>query len=157
MQSSSRKRNERKITVLQVLQSTEAVPITELARRLQVSSSTLRRELRDLSGEGLISVSVGKVSLATPSNEERPFVLRTLLDSEEKKRIGRAALDLVQNGDTIFIAGGTTTLELARLLPCQRRVTVITNALRVVDLLVDQTGIDLIVLGGALRSGERRC
>jgi DeoR/GlpR family transcriptional regulator of sugar metabolism len=64
-------------------------------------------------------------------------------------------LELVQNGDTIFIAGGTTTLEFARLLPCQRRVTVITNALRVVDLLVDQPGIDLIALGGAVRPGEQ--
>jgi DeoR/GlpR family transcriptional regulator of sugar metabolism len=155
MLPTSRKRIERKTAMLHVLQKKNSIPIDDLARQTGVSSSTMRRELRDLVNEGLVSVTVGKVALATPSNEERPFALRTLLNSEEKVRIARAALELVSNGDTIFIAGGTTTLELARLLPGQRRVTVITNALRVVDLLVDQPGIDLITLGGAVRAGEQ--
>ena len=155
MMPSARKRIERKTTLLHVLQMSNSIPIDDLARQLDVSSSTLRRELRDLANESLVTVTVGKVSLATPSNEERPFALRTLLNGEEKVRIGRKALELVNNGDTIFIAGGTTALEFARLLPCQRRVTVITNALRVVDLLVDQPGIDLIALGGAVRPGEQ--
>ncbi len=155
MLASSHKRIERKTALLHFLQENESIPIDDLARQMDVSSSTLRRELRDLSNESLVTVTVGKVSLATQSNEEQPFALRTLLNSKEKVRIGRMALDLVHNGDTIFIAGGTTTLEFARLLPCQRRVTVITNALRVVGLLVDQPGIDLIALGGAVRPGEQ--
>jgi len=152
---SSRKRIERKTALLHVLQKDDSIPVDELARQLDVSSSTMRRELRDLVNKSLVTVTVGKVSLVTPSNVERPFALRTLLNSEEKVRIGRMALELINNGDTIFIAGGTTTLEFARLLPGQRRVTVITNALRVVDWLVDQSGIDLIALGGAVRPGEQ--
>jgi DeoR/GlpR family transcriptional regulator of sugar metabolism len=155
MLTSSHKRIERKTALLHFLQENEAIPINELARQMEVSSSTLRRELRDLANDSLVAITIGKVSLAKPSNEERPFALRGLLNSEEKKRIGRMALELVHNGDTIFIAGGTTTLEFARLLPCQRRLTVITNALRVVGLLVDQPGIDLIALGGAVRPGEQ--
>jgi len=155
MLSSSHKRIERKAALLHFLQKNESIPIDELAQQMEVSSSTLRRELRDLVNESLVTVTIGKVSLATPSNEERPFALRSLLNGEEKVRIGRVALELVHNGDTIFIAGGTTTLEFARLLPCQRRLTVITNALRVVDLLVDRPGIDLIALGGAVRPGEQ--
>jgi DeoR/GlpR family transcriptional regulator of sugar metabolism len=149
------KRIMRKSTLMNVLQRGESIPIDELARQLDVSNSTLRRELHDLVNENLVTISVGKVSLATLSNEERPFALRALLNTEQKVRIGRMALELVHNGDTIFIAGGTTTFEFARLLPCQRRVTVITNALRVVDLLVDQPGIDLVALGGAVRPGEQ--
>jgi DeoR family transcriptional regulator, aga operon transcriptional repressor len=152
---SSRKRIERKLTLIQVLQKCDSIPIDELAHQTGVSSSTLRRELRDLVNENLVAVNVGKVSLATPSNEEKPFAMRSLLNSDEKVRIGAAALGLIRNGDTIFIAGGTTTLELARLLLGQRRLTVITNALRVVDLLVDQPGIDLVILGGAVRPGEQ--
>jgi DeoR/GlpR family transcriptional regulator of sugar metabolism len=155
MVAASRKRIERQTSLLHLLQSNGSIPIDQLARQLDVSSSTLRRELRDLTNESLVMVTIGKVSLATPSNEERPFALRRLLNREEKVRIGRMALELVNNGDTIFIAGGTTCLEFARLLPCQRRVTVITNALRVVGLLVDQPGIDLIALGGAVRPGEQ--
>jgi DeoR family transcriptional regulator, aga operon transcriptional repressor len=155
MVPSSRKRIERQTALLHVLQSNGSIPIDDLARQLDVSSSTLRRELHNLATQSLVTITIGKVSLASPSNEERPFALRTLLNSEEKVRIGRMALDLVHNGDTIFIAGGTTTFEFARLLPYQRRVTVITNALRVVDLLVDQPGIDLVALGGAVRPGEQ--
>jgi DeoR family transcriptional regulator, aga operon transcriptional repressor len=140
---------------MEVLQRYDSIPIEALARQVGLSSSTLRRELRDLVNESLVVVNVGKVSLARPSNEEKPFALRSLLNCDEKVRIAEAALELVSNGDTVFIAGGTTTLELARLLPGQRRLTVITNALRVVDLLVDQPGIDLIALGGAVRPGEQ--
>jgi len=155
MLPSSRKRIERKSALLHALQKYDSIQIDDLARQTGVSSSTLRRELRPLVNDSLVTVSVGKVSLAMTSNEEVPFALRALLNSDEKVRIGRAALELVCNGDTIFIAGGTTTLELARWLPGQRRLTVITNALRVVDLLVDQPGIDLIALGGAVRPGEQ--
>ena len=155
LSSSSRKRIERKLTLIQTLQKCDSVPIDELARQMGVSSSTLRRELRELVSENLVEVNVGKVSLATPNNEERPFAMRSLMNSDEKIRIGQAALELVHNGETIFIAGGTSTLELARQLVGQRRLTVITNALRVVDLLVDQPGIDLVILGGAVRPGEQ--
>lgn len=155
MLPSMRKRIERKSALLHALQNFDSIPIVDLARQTGVSSSTLRRELRPLVNDNLVTVSVGKVSLAMTSNEEVPFALRALQNIDEKARIGQAALELVCNGDTIFIAGGTTTLELARLLPGQRRLTVITNALRVVDLLVDQPGIDLIALGGAVRPGEQ--
>ncbi len=155
MLSPSQKHAERRATLLQVLEGHDTLSIGDLAGRLKVSSSTLRRELREMAVEGLVRVSTGNVSLASPSHEERPFALRALTNRSEKARIGRAALDLVQNGDTVFISGGTTTLELAKLLPGQRRLTVITNALRVVDLLVDQPGIDLVTLGGAVRPGEQ--
>ena len=155
MLSTSQKRVERRAALLQLLQGHATLSIDDLARRVKVSNSTLRRELHDLAAEGLVRVSTGNVSLASPSNEERPFALRALSNRTEKARIGRAALDLVHNGDTVFISGGTTTLELAKLLPGQRRLTVITNALRVLDLLADQPGIDLVTLGGAVRPGEQ--
>ena len=155
MLSTSQKRVERRAALLQLLQGHATLSIDDLARRVKVSNSTLRRELHDLAAEGLVRVNTGNVSLASPSNEERPFALRALSNRAEKARIGRAALDLVQNGDTVFISGGTTTLELAKLLPGQRRLTVITNAVRVLNLLADQPGIDLVTLGGAVRPGEQ--
>jgi len=72
--------------------------------------------------------------LATPS-KEYPFEIRKGPNTGEKKRVTWAALNLVQNGDTIFLPEGTTTQEFAKLLPSHRRITVITNALRVLALL----------------------
>ncbi len=151
----SQKHTERKSAILHMLQQADSVPLMQLAKELGASSSTIRRELRCLQEEGLVTLSVGKALLAFSSNKEPPYVLRSLLNREEKRRIALAALDLVQNGDIIFIGGGTTNFELARLLPGMRRLTVITNSLRVVNLLIDQPGIDLITLGGAVRPGEQ--
>jgi DeoR/GlpR family transcriptional regulator of sugar metabolism len=148
------KRADRKAGLIRLLRENEPISVQELAQVSGLSQSTLRRELHELEDDGLVRVNVGQVALAA-SSEEMPFAIRTLVNIESKQRIARAALDLIQNGETIFIAGGTTTLELARLLPRQRRLTVITNTLRVANLLADIPGIDLIVLGGAVRPGEQ--
>jgi DeoR/GlpR family transcriptional regulator of sugar metabolism len=148
------KRTGRKADLIRLLQENEPISIRDLADASGLSQSTLRRELHQLVEEGLVKVNVGQVALAT-SSEEMPFAFRKMLNIDVKQKIARAALDLIQNGETIFISGGTTTLELARLLPKQRRLTVITNALRVANLLADVPGIDLIVLGGAVRVGEQ--
>ena len=153
--SMTSKRADRKAGLLRLLQEkNEPISIQDLAHVSGLSQSTLRRELHQLIDDGLVRVNVGQVALAG-SSEEMPFAFRRMMNIDAKQRIAQAALDLIQNGETIFIAGGTTTLELARLLPRQRRLTVITNTLRVANILVDVPGIDLIVLGGAVRPGEQ--
>lgn len=152
--SSSSKRTERQAGLIRLLQENEQLSIYNLSQASGLSQSTLRRELHQLVEEGLVKVNVGQVTLAVFS-EEMPFAFRKMVNSDLKRQIASASLDLIQNGETIFIAGGTTTLELARLLPGQRRLTVITNALRVANLLVDVQGIDLVMLGGAMRPGEQ--
>jgi DeoR/GlpR family transcriptional regulator of sugar metabolism len=152
--TSPKKNVDRKVTLLRVIQENEPISVNDLAQAAGLSQSTLRRELRQLVEDKLVKLNVGQVVLAT-SSEEMPYAFRTMLNIDIKRRIAQASLDLIQNGETIFIAGGTTTLELARLLPHQRRLTVITNALRVANLLVDVQGIELVVLGGVVRMGEQ--
>jgi DeoR/GlpR family transcriptional regulator of sugar metabolism len=152
--ASSIKKIQRQVNLIRLLQKSEPISIPDLSQASGLSQSTVRRELHQLAEEGLVKVNVGQVTLAAFS-EEMPFSFRKMINIDLKRKIARAALELVLNGETIFIAGGTTTLELARLLPGQRRLTVITNALRVANLLVDVQGIDLVMLGGAIRSGEQ--
>jgi DeoR family transcriptional regulator of aga operon len=149
------KRSERQDEILRVLRTNGPASIGDLAANLGTSQVTLRRDLRVLSEAGLLERKTGRVALISDGDNELPLQLRTKLNHEEKQRIARAALDLIRNGETIMISGGSTTYELARLLPGQRRLTVITNALPVAELLADKPGINLIVLGGMLRQGER--
>jgi DeoR/GlpR family transcriptional regulator of sugar metabolism len=72
------------------------------------------------------------------------------LSAAAKRAIGAAAAALVEDGQTIAISSGSTTLELARRL-VDRRLTVITNALDVASVLIDRDGIELIILGGVVR------
>jgi DeoR family transcriptional regulator, aga operon transcriptional repressor len=148
------KKADRKTALIRLVQDSQPISVRDLANAAGLSQSTLRRELRQLADEGLVRVSVGQVALAV-SSEEMPFTFRKMLNVEAKQRIAWAALELIRNGETVMIAGGTTTLELARLLPRQRRLTVITNSLRIAMLLADAPGIDLLILGGALRPMEQ--
>jgi DeoR/GlpR family transcriptional regulator of sugar metabolism len=149
------KRATRQVDLLHLLQAQGALLLNDLAERLGVSGSTLRRDLRELEEAGVVRVVSGRVEVSAASGAEMPFGLRALLNHAEKARIAGAALELIQNGETIFIAGGSTALELARRLPGQRRLTVITNSVRVANILIDVNDIQLILLGGSIRSGEQ--
>lgn len=140
--------------ILKILQSSQSVSINELARQMEISDSTLRRDLRPFLEAGIVASQSGRLQLGFPANAENPFILRTTINEEEKQRIARSALHLVKNGETIFIAGGTTTLEFARLLPDRRRLTVMTNSLLVANALAGNRNIRLVVLGGELRPDE---
>ena len=140
--------------LLQILQSNQPLTIRELSKRMEISDSTLRRELRPFLEAGIIVSQSGRLMLGFTAESENPFILRTTINEEEKRRIAHCALELVENGDTIFIAGGTTTLEFARLLPDGRRLTVITNSLLVANALAGNRNIRLVVLGGELRPDE---
>jgi DeoR/GlpR family transcriptional regulator of sugar metabolism len=146
---------ERQKKIVRALRPEQAIPLGELAQAIGISESTLRREVSALIEEGLVERQSGKLLPGYSEGSEIPLVVRTTINADEKKRIARAALELVHNGETIFVPGGTTTLAFARLLPGQRQLTVVTNALPVANVLVSQRGIKLVVLGGEVRRGEQ--
>jgi len=151
----TKKKTERKSKILELISEKESISLQDLAGTMNTSLSTIRRDLDELAEAGLVKRKFGSAQMIAPPGEEMPFAWRATLNLDEKRRIAKAALETIQNGETIFLGGGSTVVELARLLPGQRRVTVITNALRVVNLLVDKPGIDLIILGGMVLPEEQ--
>lgn len=151
----AKKKTERKSRILELISEKDSISLVELSDIMSISLSTIRRDLDELAEAGLIKRKFGLAQMIAPPGEEMPFVWRATLNTNEKQRIAQAALEMIQNGETIFLGGGSTIVELARLLPGQKRVTVITNALRVVNLLVDKPGIDLIILGGVVLPEEQ--
>ncbi len=79
---------------------------------------------------------------------------RTLENSDEKDRIGRATAGLIKEGEKIFLSSGTTALAVARALKGRQNLTVITNALIVANELISSPGITLVLVGGFLRRSE---
>ena len=118
-----------------------------LARDLGVTPSTIRRDLARLARDGRIVRTYGGAELRGPSLPGAGDP-----QSAAKAAIAEAAADRVRDGDTILIASGSTTLAFARRL-VDRDLTVITNALDVAAVLIDRPGIELVVLGGVVRSG----
>jgi DeoR/GlpR family transcriptional regulator of sugar metabolism len=125
--------------------------VAELAAAFGVSEMTVRRDLRDLEREGkLLRVHGGAVSVtAEPSfaeiEVERPAV---------KDAIGALAAGLVEDGETVVLDIGTTTLALARHLR-GRTLTVITSNLAAYEELLPEETIELVLLGGVVRRNYR--
>jgi DeoR family transcriptional regulator of aga operon len=127
------------------------VDVEDLASTLGVSGATVRRDLQSLSANRLIVRTHGG-ALAVDSTDEVPVRIRASRRHAEKSRIGRAAADLVGDGAVVGMTGGTTALELARVLASRRGVTVVTNAINIATELAGTPGLQLVVIGGIVRS-----
>ncbi len=141
-------RTSRRDLLLSRLRDDGSASVAGLARDLGVTPSTIRRDLARLAGDGRLVRTYGGATLG--ARGARAAAAGSHADA--KRRIARAAAGLVEDGQTIAISSGTTTLEFARRI-VDRRLTVITNALDVVQVLIDLPGIELVVLGGVVRAG----
>ncbi len=126
------------------------IRIEEICHQLRVSPATVRRDLDQLEAAGTIRrVHGGAVSVESRL-EEPLFDDKASLAAREKHHIAEAALQFVEAGDTIYLDGGSTVLEFARLLHDRTNLTVVTNSLRAAQELAGR-GPRLILIGGELR------
>jgi DeoR/GlpR family transcriptional regulator of sugar metabolism len=141
---------ERQEHLMEILRREGAARVDELCRELGVSPATVRRDLEALEAAGSIRrVHGGAVSVDGPFREP-PFDDKTGLAAAEKDRIAAAAANLVAEGDTIYLDGGSTILALAQRLRERTDITVVTNSLRAAMELSGR-GPRLILVGGELR------
>jgi DeoR family fructose operon transcriptional repressor len=137
---------ERRQRVLELVGRQGFASLNELARAIQVSESTIRRDLDYLHQQGLLKRTHGGALLgdgsALPALEER-----SSSQLEEKRLVARTAAARIQDGDALLLDGGTTTLEVARLL-VGRPVQVVTNSLPIANLFASRRETELVMLGG---------
>ncbi|HWS50132.1 MAG TPA: DeoR/GlpR family DNA-binding transcription regulator, partial [Microbacterium sp.] len=125
--------------------------ITELSRAFAVSEMTIRRDVLRLVEQGRVRGyrgGVGSVSRTELVGSDYRF--RDVKMGEAKRAIAARALDMVDAVDVIGLDAGTTTNQLAALLPQDRGLTVVTHSFPVVSSLVGNTGVEVICLGGIL-------
>jgi DeoR/GlpR family transcriptional regulator of sugar metabolism len=139
--------------ILESLQQQSEVQVSALAAELDCSEMTVRRDLEALERiGGLRRVHGGAVRMYL-SAEEAPYGIRALENTETKAAIGAAAADLLAEGETVILDGGSTAMEVARALR-NRRLTVMPLALRPVFELDGCAGIKLLLPGGEVRASE---
>jgi DeoR family fructose operon transcriptional repressor len=151
---------ERKLVILEWLQRDGKVMVIPLSRYLDVTAETVRRDLVVLEKEGKLKRVYGGAIKPTFRNDEAPYNLRQAILPEEKRAIGRRAADLIQDGSTIVIDVGTTTLEMAQAIQGKMQVTIITNSLPVAAVLLDSISREIftgrvIILGGEANPLQR--
>lgn len=120
----------------------------ELSQELGISEDTVRRDLRELAQEGLLLRVHGGALPASPATAD--FAAREEIRHEGKIAIGSAAAAMVQQGQMVILDGGTTSREVARHLPLELKVTIVTHSPTIALELVRHPHVDVILLGGRL-------
>lgn len=138
---------ERRTQLLELVRRQGFAPLPDLAKALDVSESTIRRDLAHLEQEGSAQRTHGGVFYTGPSPNLPHFELRQSTQWDKKQAIARAAVTLIENNDAVLVDGGSTAYEVARLL-VGRPLQIVTNSLPVATLFSATPGADLIVVGG---------
>lgn len=144
----------RRELLLKHLEEHGSVGVSEASGAIRVSQMTIRRDLQVLAKAGLVVRVHGGAVAAASTSYEQPYSGRAERNVEAKQRIGAVAARLVGDGETVILDVGTTVLQVASALVGRRNLTILTPSLRVLSVLQEQEGIQLMTTGGVLRRGE---
>ncbi len=139
---------ERRSRLLEFVRQEGFASLPALASEMQVSESTIRRDLDSLEESGSAKRTHGGVFYTGPSPKLQHFDQRQKTHWEKKQAIAATASQLIEDGDTILLDGGSTTYELARLL-VGRPLQIVTNSLPVANLFTT-SDVDLVMIGGSV-------
>lgn len=128
---------ERKDTILNMLNYAGKVRTNELVEKLRVSSETIRRYLEELENENQLKRVYGGAIKINYDREEPSHLMREVSHADEKRRIGRAAASLVQDNDIIVIDDGTTTLHMLHFLVNRKNLKLITISVPALNLMME--------------------
>ena len=140
---------ERQDEILNYLKIHEAVSVKSLTRLLYASEATVRRDLDELEKNGLIKRIFGGATLAEAKNSQLPLYIRERENAEGKYTICMTAKELIREGDVIFLDASSTAQTLVRFLRDFKEITVVTNGLKVANLLLE-SNIKTYCTGGRL-------
>ena len=142
---------ERHQFILNKLQKEGHIQVLDLCKELDVSSVTIRKDLKLLEDKSLLFRTHGGASLNNPYTVDRHVDEKEKLQSSEKMKIGAKAATMIEPNDSIIIASGTTVLALAKNIKPIQGLTVITSALNVALELLNHENVEIIQLGGIIR------
>lgn len=137
--------------LMELVRANGTATVATLSAEIGVAPSTIRRDLRRLAMERRLVRTYGGATLV--GGAFGTLRSGSIPGLAEKRRVSEAASRLVRDGQTIAITSGTTAVEFARNLVDRTELTVITNSLDVAQVLLDNDGIQLVVLGGVVRPG----
>lgn len=141
----------RRQSIMEIVQRQGFASLDQLSSALDVSESTVRRDLAVLEKTGKARRTHGGVFYTGSQPHVSHFLQNQSRSTARKRAIARAAAARVQDGDTLILDGGSTAFELAQCL-VGRNLQVVTNSLPVVNLLSQTDATDVIVLGGFVHS-----
>ncbi len=136
------------------LAKNEFASINSLAEMLEVSTATVRRSLKQLENERLVSLTRGGAALAKKGSlAEHPYMLKRHINVDEKRRIAREAMSHLKRNQSIFLDSSTTVFEMTRFVSNLPDIVIATNDVLIAAELSGAEIGTVSVIGGALRRG----
>ena len=142
---------ERRARIVELLQERRAVRVSLLSDDLGVSEMTIRRDLERLEQEGLLSRMHGGAILKRRILEEPLYASNVRAHSEEKRRIAKAAAEMIRPGETVFLSSGTTAAQVLSHVDAQMKARIVTHNVGALST-AQRSALDVVLLGGSYRS-----
>ncbi len=148
-------REERLVLILEKISKDKKIVVNDLAKHFGVSSSSIRLDLRELEARRLVTRTHGGAIL--PNDTRNSLVLeksflqqREETNTREKEAIARATVDLISDGDSIIIDGGSTTTIVVKYLGEKRGLTVVTTSIHLLPTLMEIPDAKVYLTGGLI-------
>lgn len=145
----------RRSEILELLKKKENISVIELSTMYKVSEVSIRNDLAHLESKGLLIRTRGGAINKQPINFDLSLNQRLKKYFKEKQNIGKKAVEFINEGDTIVMDSGSTTLRIAENLGIFKQIKLITNSLPIAEQVADFKGVEVIIPGGVLRSEMR--
>ena len=136
----------------EIVREKRAVKVDELAKILNVSEMTIRRDLEKCERDGMIERCHGGAIIRSEFANEAFYNEKTSKNIEAKQRIAEYAATLVKEGMTVYLDSGTTVFQIAQKITKIQNLTVVTNDLAIATYLSTQANYRLIMIGGAVQN-----
>lgn len=139
--------------ILDLLKAQERVEVEDLSRRFAVSLQTIRTDLRDLSARGALSrVHGGAVRISSAAN--RAYADRRKQNAGAKQAMAAVLADLIPDRCSVALNIGTSTEQAARALSSHRGLTVLSNNINIINLMIGGEAKELVLVGGTVRQSD---
>lgn len=139
----------RRNKIKEIITEKKSVIVAELATSFKVTEETIRKDLQQLEEDGFLTRTYGGAYISDGVENDVDINLREHIQVEGKQRIAERCLSYINNGDSIFLDASTTSLYIASNLG-DKRLTVTTNSIKIMNLLGSNPNIKLIIIGGHL-------
>ncbi len=143
--------NPRQDKLIQLVNDKGYSSVEELAELLDVSTQTIRRDIKKLSDDRLVIRYHGGAGSPT-AKSNLDYDIRKVSDTDQKHAIAKAIADLIPDNSTVFITIGTTAEVIASHLIKKNNLQVITNSLRVANVLHTNKSIDVLIPSGKIKA-----
>ena len=147
---------ERREYIINLIKKIGSVSAIDIAKTLEVSETTIRRDLNKLAKKKLLRRTHGGAMSIIAVGQEMKFDIQKEKFIQEKKKISMAAAMLVEEGDVIFIEAGTTGLQTVLNITNKKKLTILTNSCDIATLLAKANPHYTIILSGGLLKIETR-